>query len=273
MCRFSLLVTNGFQKPSQDFEERRRELYDPLRLTTRMAWFEHVFMPSIRAQSDPDFHLVIATGEDYPEPWRGHLQQLVADVPQIELLFLPPGRLREVSRKVMLDRIDKSADIVAQFRLDDDDAVATDYVRRVRSEFEALAAPAFAFQPLVALDHCKGLALNGTGEEVSVHKVTASCWTPALTLFMPPDHEKSVFDYPHHLVYRHMTTLSLQDQIMFVRGVHGWNDSTVTDRNFGGAMEPGPARYTLRRRFGIEPDRLAGALKVASMAARNQGQA
>lgn len=266
MCRFSLLVTNGFQKPSHDFDERRRELYDPLRLTVRMAWFEHVFMPSIRAQSDTDFLLVIATGEDYPQPWRGQLERLVADVPQIELLFLPPGRLRVVSREVMQARVDQSADVVAQFRLDDDDAVAVDYIHRIRSDFDAFVSPAYAFRPLAALDHCRGLALSGTGGGISVHKVVAPYWTPALTVYLPPDSETCVFDYPHHLLYRHMTTVSLQDRPMFVRGVHGLNDSDVATRRLSEPLESEPARYALRRRFNINPDELASALTSAQTA-------
>lgn len=263
MCRFSLLVTSGFQKPPEDLDARRRELYDPLRLTIRMAWFEHVFMPSVRAQNDADFLLLIATGEDLPQPWRGRLERLIADVPQIELLFLPPGRLREVSRQAMRARIDPRADVVAQFRLDDDDAVAMDYIQRVRADFGAFVAPVYRFKPLAALDHCRGLALSWAEAGVSLHKVAAQCWSPALTVYMPPDHDKSVFDYPHQLVFRHMSALSLEDRVMFVRGIHGWNDSVIASRGISDPMEPEPARFMLRRRFGIDLDALDGALKAA----------
>ncbi len=267
VCRFSLLVTGGFQKLSDDIEDRRRELYDPHRLDSRMLCFEHVFLPSIRAQTDSDFRLLVVTGEDLPEPWRGRLERLVATVPQLELVHMPLMAHGEACRIVLAERMDPRADVVAQFRLDDDDAVAVDYVRRVRSDFERFLAPAYHTQSLAGIDHCRGLALTTGGGEAEVRKVIASLWTPALTIYMPPGHAKSVFDYPHHLLFRRMPVLSLQDRFMYVRGVHDWNDSGVAARTFAEPMEPDQAREVLGRRFGIDAEGVAAALAIGQPAA------
>lgn len=248
----------------KDLNRRRRILYEPLRLSTRMIWFEHVFLPSIRRQSDPDFQIIVVTGSDLPEPWRSRLVELVKDVPQLELIFAPPGHHGDSTREFICERMDPAADVVAQFRLDDDDAVSSDYVQRVRSEFLMLLAQSYALYSLAALDHCHGLTFSVSDNTPLVHKVTASLWTPALTIYTPADHAKTILDYPHHLLFRRMPVLSLQDSVMFVRGVHDWNDSNVGARTFTAVLELDRARMVLRRRFGIKPWHLVHALAAVN---------
>ena len=248
----------------KDLNRRRRILYEPLRLSTRMIWFEHVFLPSIRHQSDPDFHVIVATGEDFPEPWRSQLADLVKDVPQVELFFAPPGHHGDACREIICDRMDPDADVVAQFRLDDDDAVSSDYVRRVRDDFRKYLADCYEENSLAALDHCHGLTFSVADNSPVVHKVTASLWTPALTVYTPTDHQNTVLDYPHHLLFRRMPVLSLQDSVMFVRGVHDWNDSNVGARTFTAILDLERARMLLRRRFGIKPWPFVQALSAVS---------
>lgn len=264
VCRFSLLVQGGFQRMPEDLEARRRVLYDPARLASRMLWFEHVFLPSIRAQTDLDFTLAVVTGSDFPEPWRTRLQELTSGIPQIELVFVPPHVHRDACRPVLRTRADPAADVVAQFRLDDDDAVAVDYVRRIRRDFRTFARPLYEAQGLVSIDYCRGFVLAAGDGKASLHFMSAPLWTPALTVYMPPGHEKSVLDYPHHLLFRHMPGLSLNDRMMFVRGFHDCNDSSFPARNLSDAISPDEAGDWTARRFGIDFDRFAAALAAAA---------
>ncbi|MCW3784480.1 putative rhamnosyl transferase [Defluviimonas salinarum] len=266
VCRFSLLVQGGFQRMPEDLEARRRVLYDPARLESRVLWFEHVFLPSIRAQTDPDFTLTVVTGSDFPDPWRGRLQDLIAGIPQIELVFVPPHVHRDACRPVLCTRTDPKADVVAQFRLDDDDAVAVDFVRRIRRDFRTFARPLYEAQGLVSIDYCRGFALTGFGARAALHFVSAPLWTPALTVCVPPSHEKSVLDYPHHLLFRHMPGISLNDRLMFVRGFHDSNDSSFPARNLSAPIAPDEAADWTARRFGIDFDRFSAALAAAPVA-------
>ncbi|SPH25098.1 hypothetical protein DEA8626_04134 [Defluviimonas aquaemixtae] len=254
VCRFSLLVTDGFQTMPAVLADRRATLFDPARLAVRFHWFEHVLLPSVRAQSDPDFTLLVVTSDDLPEPFLARLCDLIAPVPQLELVQAPPLPHGVACSSALRARMDPEADVVAEFRLDDDDAVAFDYVRRVRSDFREYLAPLYEKRALVALDHCKGFVLTGIDGKADLHTVAAHLWTPALTLYMPPGHDRSLFDYPHHLLFRRMSVLSLQDSVMYVRGVHGFNDSGVAKRHLSEPIESGRARDWIANRFGIDLD-------------------
>ena len=262
VCRFSLLVTEGFRTMPKSLDDRRRALYDAARLAARFHWFEHVLLPSIRAQSDPDFTFLVVTGEDLPEPWLGRLHSLVETVPQMELVQAPPAAHGEACGKALRERRDPRADVVAEFRLDDDDAVSLDYVRRVRSDFLAYVSPIYATWPLVAVDYCKGFLLTGINGEASLHAVTASSWACAMTLYMPPGHDRSVLDYHHFRLFRRMSVLSLQDKVMYVRGVHDWNDSGIRDRDMSEPLEMERAQDWMAQRFGIDLNRFCAGLRV-----------
>lgn len=252
LCRFSYLAEGGFQSVPGSIAARRAQLYEPVRLSLRILWFEHVFLPAIRAQGDGDFTLIVLTGEDLPDPWRGLLQALVADVPQIRLVFRPVGRHREVCRAVMHEHVDRGADVVAQFRLDDDDAVAIDYVASLRADFVRRLEPLFRLQSRLALDYARGLVLAVDGGAVMVHGAVTHNGTPGLTVFLAPDAPEAVLDYPHHTLQRFMPGVSLSDRVMYLRGMHGGNDSGRIDGRLGEAMTPVRANAVLTRRFSID---------------------
>lgn len=260
LCRFSYLVESGFQSMSGDLAQRRARLYAPARLTLRILWFEHVFLPAIRAQSDPDFTLIVLTGEDFPEPWRGLLQALVAVVPQIRLVFRPVGRHREACRAVVRDHVDPGADVVAEFRLDDDDAVAVDYVERIRADFCHRLRPLYRPAARLSLDYARGLVLAADAGDVVVHGAVTHNWTPGLTIFLPPDDPEAVLDFPHHILQRLMPGVGLAERVMYLRGMHGTNDSGGLVGRLDDAMTRGRAKAVLARRFRIDLDRFIAEL-------------
>ena len=78
LCRFSYVGLRGYQVEHASFEERRAYLYAPERLARRWLWFTEVALPGWRAQTDPDFTLVVMTGPDLPEPYMSQLRAVVA---------------------------------------------------------------------------------------------------------------------------------------------------------------------------------------------------
>lgn len=253
LCRFSLLVEGGFQTLHETFEDRRRALYDPEALALRFHWFEHVCLPAWRAQSDPDFTLIVATGEDFPELDR--LRSLLADIPQAVLHLEKPARHRPLCRKILKRFTDPSADVVAQFRIDDDDAVAMDYVQRLRGDFAKLA-PLFEAEGRIWVDHCRGFTLMTPPEGLTILPQVADRMTAALTLYIAPDDGACVMDFAHNKLNQAMTGVTFQDSFMYVRGKHGRNDSTRGRFGNDGALLEGDFDMVdvLRDRFGIDVD-------------------
>lgn len=251
LCRFSVPSLGAFQVEHATIEDRRAMLYAPERLAHRLTWFRHVGLPAMRAQTDPDFRLVLLLGEDFPDPWHDQIRDLVADVPQVVIDYAPPGPHREVCADAMRRHVDPTADIVAQFRLDDDDAVGVDFVARTRAEVPGIAH-LFHRAGGMALDWCRGVLLTESNRKVTPTLRRASLWTPGLVVMTRPMAPKMVLDYPHHLIWRHMPVLSLQDEVMFLRGAHGANDSIIGQERRPETLSADRWPDLLQRRFNID---------------------
>ena len=125
---------------------------------------------------------------------------------------------------------DENADVVVEFRLDDDDAVASDFVAQLRGLYRQLR-PIYKANKRVAVDFCRGFLFRCEDDGgVNYLPVEARLWTPALALYLPPDHPRSLLNYPHMRTWRSMPVLSLNKKPMFVRGAHEGNDSAIKER-------------------------------------------
>ena len=251
LCRFSVPSLGGFQVEHVSLEARRAMLYDPARLDERTVWFEHVTLPSIRAQRDADFVFVLMVGEDLPDPWRSRLERMVADVPQVRIVAVPPGQHRRICADAVRAHVDPGAELVAEFRLDDDDAVAVDFVERVRAEAGALRSLFFRHGN-AALDFSRGVVLEATAAGPVVTPRRALLWTPALAVLTKVDAEQRILDHPHHKLWRNMPTLTLPDEVMFLRGSHGGNDSHIPKEPPAWDLPRDRWAPLLKRRFGID---------------------
>ena len=253
LCRFSFPCTGGFKKYHESLADRRAALYAPKRLDERTLWFEHVFLPPLRAQTDPDFTLHLLLGEDLPEPWRARVRAAIADVPQVRPHWREPGEHRAICRDVLLSARDPNRLCVAEFRFDDDDAVAVDYVLQLRRQWPKLARLSNA-NGRVALDHGRGMVLEAQPDgTIKPHVLNTHCWSAGLAVFLRPSDEGIVMDFPHHKVWARMPFVNLTDSVMFIRGDHAHNDARTP---FGAGLPvPVPEAEIpalLTRRFAID---------------------
>lgn len=255
LCRWSYPSQAGaFKNRGRTLEELRTELYAHERLDTRLFFFENLVLPSVKAQTDPDFTLVLMMGDQLPEPWRGRLLELISDVPQIRPVFLPEGQNHmEACRDVMRAARDPDADLVAEFRLDDDDAVAASFIARLRGLYPQLR-PIYEEAKRCAVDFCRGFLFRCESDgSVGFETAQARLWTPALALYLPREHQRSLLNYPHMRTWRQMPVLSLNTAPMFIRGGHDGNDSEIGRRkvdHFRFRMEKLPD--LARAEFGID---------------------
>ena len=253
LCRFSLPCTGGFKKYHKSFEERRAALYAPARLETRCFWFERVCLPGLALQSDPDFTLHVVLGEDFPDPWRSRMEALMAQVPQIIPHWRAPDDHRAICRDVLWAGRDHSCANVAEFRLDDDDAVAVDYVAQLRRNWPKLARLAGP-NGRAALDHGRGIVIEGhAGGGVDLHPLLTLCWSAGLAIYMRSDDDGIVMDFPHHKIWQRMPFVNLTDSFMFIRGDHATNDARTQFAAAGTLPMPeDEIGAVLARRFGVD---------------------
>lgn len=260
LCRFSYPSNlEAFQKDHADPEGQRAYLYDDPRLEGRFYFFEELVVPSLRQQTDTDFQVVVLAGDRMPPKWRTRLEAVVKDLPQVTLRFEPEGQNHsDLCRQLMMDARDKDADWVAEFRLDDDDAVAKDFVATIRNMAPAVAALADASpEKRAALDFAKGFVLRGQKGGLDISPVLARLWTPALVMVNRPDHPKSLLDTRHLRLWQRFPVISNVDEPMFIRGAHDDNDSAVENRKLQKfRIDPFDIPAKIEDRFGLDLDRM-----------------
>lgn len=245
----------GFRRSASDLEHLRAQLYAPHRLDHRLFLFEHLLLPGIRAQTDPDFLHLVVIGDLLPDPWRSRLAELADSLPQIELVIEPEGNdMREMLSEVIPRFKNPQCDVIAQYRLDDDDAVAVEFVAQSREIFSDLQ-PFFDADGIVALDYTRGFIMSTDSEGVNIRSVSSRFWAPGMMIFQDMEPARSLFEFPHLRVWHDMPTLTWKETPMFIRGSHHDNDSDLTNfarRTKSFNFNPQNLSRYMGRRFGID---------------------
>ncbi|MBV7380512.1 glycosyltransferase [Maritimibacter dapengensis] len=265
LCRFSVPTKDAFQTTQPTQAEKRAFLYDPARLDYRFAWFENMLLPSIAAQRDKAFRLIVMMGHDFPEPWRSRMEGHIAAHPQLVAEYVPYSFHRRRVGIVMAKHSDPKADAIAQFRLDDDDAVAIDFVRSLRSDYLDLESY-FHHQERMALEYGRGMVVLDRGDgALGLRPVVTHFWSAALAIFTRPGDGHHLLEKAHYHTWRSMPAVSNTDEFMFLRGEHGTNDSKTALPFQRIEMDREDVIETLRLRFEVDLE----ALRRAVVAARD----
>ena len=255
ICRFSYPGEGGFQVEHGSLEERIAYLYAPARMEERFATFETMMLPPLRQQTDADFTLLIVIGDSLPSVYRARLEAAVADMPQVVIRACAPGPHRKVMQQAINAVRRKSDAPSLQFRMDDDDAVACDFIARLREAAHDVA-PLVQRHRHVAIDFNRGYIVRPTGEGLMVAPTDQPYATAALALMVRADVPVTVMNFAHAKLPRVMPTVTFTDSDMMIRGHNDHNDS----RQKPGLRTPrllpldaeGKAHF--RRTFGIDAD-------------------
>ena len=130
LCRFSYPALGGFQVGHDTTADRIAYLYDPARLEERFRLFETVALPCLMAQTDPDFEMIVLVGDRFPPVHLERLTALLAPLPQARIVVEPPRPHREVMKEILNKARHARSEPCVQFRFDDDDAIAVDFVAK-----------------------------------------------------------------------------------------------------------------------------------------------
>lgn len=249
--------SNGeaFALEGETLEARRAELYADARLEERMFYLEHVILPCLAAQTDQNFRVVMLLGDRLPLKWRARVLEAVSKVRQVKPVFEAEGEQhRLVCRLAMMSHRNPEAGAVAEFRLDDDDAICVDFVEQVRRVYRQ-NRQLMNRQGKFCVDFVKGFGMTTGAEGVTLTPVQAPLWVASLALIYPPDHGRSLIDYPHKSLWTAMPVISIPRQIAWIRGVHSSNDSAIgerIDRLPNWKFDQAEAETILKERFGLD---------------------
>ena len=200
LCRFSYPAEGGFQVEHKTIEDRITYLYQPPRMEERFTLFEAITLPALKSQSDPDFTLVILIGDTLPRPYETRLRDLCAGVPQIRIRAEAPARHRPIMRSILNEaRHDLSASCL-QFRLDDDDAIAVDFVQELRQSARDCAG-LIRQNAHVAFDFNTGFLLQTENGVLLSQEITRPYQTAGLGVYVAGGVKKSVMNFTHNRIF------------------------------------------------------------------------
>ncbi|KIC24486.1 putative rhamnosyl transferase [Leisingera sp. ANG-M6] len=225
LCRFSYPAIGGFQVEHETMAERIAYLYSDARMEERFRLFETVALPSLRAQSDPGFDLIIVTGDSLPRQHSDRLRDLTSDMPQVQIVAQPPRRHREVMKELLNSARKDPHQPCLQFRFDDDDAVAGEFIERLR-ETAADCAPLLAKTDTAAIDFNRGYIAEFSADGIAASEpAVRPYFTAALAMYAAGGCRKTIMNFAHNRIHHHMPTVTVTDVPMWVRSHNRFNDS------------------------------------------------
>ena len=262
LCRFSYpCLSGGFQIEHESFEERVQYLYEEKRLAERLFTLEHITLPGIRDQTDKDFVFAILIGTSLPEHITEKILSLTEDIPHVVVLAFEPMQYRQAMAQVFEQVLDKSHNWSIQFRLDDDDAVSVDFIKRLRRNAN-MVAPIYRETGKMAIDFNQGFVFELTKNGLKTARVQRPYWTPAFAIAISKALKKNVMNFPHHIAFKNMPTITRHDSDMYLRGISNHNDSHFS-RGLPERLElDDETRAILETRFSIDVDKLEAELEM-----------
>ncbi|MGR3760742.1 putative rhamnosyl transferase [Roseobacteraceae bacterium NS-SX3] len=224
LCRFSYPAIGGFQVEHASVEERIAYLYGAARMEERFRLFETVALPCLRRQTDQDFTLIIVIGDRLPKAHRERLHDLTADMPQVQIQTHPPRRQRQVMKEILnAARRDPGAPCL-QFRHDDDDAVAVDFIARLRETVRDCRG-LIDRSKTVAVDFNRGYVAELGADGIAATEIHRPYYVAALGMYVRGGCPLTIMNFAHEKIQRFMPAVCISDEPMFVRSHNGFNDS------------------------------------------------
>ena len=190
----------GGQREYKSLEERCAYLYDLTRLNVRFNCLETLTLPSIRAQSDAHFTVAILIDDSLAEAAKDRLKTLTADIPQVQIIERESGPHRQIMQDVNDSLRLPDAELYAQFRLDDDDAVGLQFVEDIRTVTEKTSG-LLDFSRKIALEFSTGFAVRPGKDGLRAALLHQQLWTPGLAIVMRPHSRHSILNYGHHKLH------------------------------------------------------------------------
>lgn len=249
LVRFSYPARSGFARKSDDPAALASELYDPVRLEARFGLFEKLTVPSLAAQSDGDFTLIVVVGLEFPAEARDRLEAALAPLARHRIVSLPPMYHYPATQAAFDTVLDDRATHLTSFRIDDDDAVDRNLVARLRDTARRLSALKGG-RGTFAMGFNRGffLEIAPTGNQLYdvVEKMPLGV---GLGLCAPVERRENIFARNHRLLPQFFDCWTEAETPAFIRTVHAGNDSGAHLSGRRDTLSPAEAESALVANF------------------------
>jgi hypothetical protein len=224
VIRFSYLGESGWRLTHNGLEANRAALYDPARLKRRFHLFEALTLPSLLAQTDPDFTTAILIGTDFPKEWRTRLADMVKPLRDARVIALPPMKNFAATKQAIQLSTSTESHVIT-IRLDDDDAMSVDCIAEQKRlgpmvlEISGIDTPT-----IVSFNNGLFLKIADTGNRL-FGVIESLPLGIGMGMIAPKTVRPTIFSTDHRQIHTRWNCYTDSVTPHFIRTVHGDNDS------------------------------------------------
>lgn len=228
LCRFSYPFALGaFKGTHGSIQDVRASLYADARLRERLFIFQNIFLPPLSRQTDPDFKVAVLVGDQMPSAFLTRIHALTRGIKGVQVFVEPEGQdPKELCGRIFQDMRRADADLVGEFRLDDDDAVSVDFVAKSRQAGQDFKVPIVS-RGVAGLDFPSGAYVYFLDSDVEVRRLVMAHLSCGQIIFLNPKSSKTAIKYRHYRMWQKNLYVTIPDEVMYLRSVHQHNVSGV----------------------------------------------
>ena len=177
--------------------EQAERLYDDARMAQRFALFETLLLPSLAAQKDPNFVLIILTSDIMPARHLKRLRKLCDADDRLLLVISDETSVHEALRPEIARLNSGLSRPLVQFRIDDDDALSHDYVHELRRYMQRLGD----VMPM-AYSRANGLVITSYAEDAATRLYRANVPFNSMGTAIRVQGDRTIFSFGHGALLR-----------------------------------------------------------------------
>ncbi|WP_235857720.1 glycosyltransferase [Marimonas lutisalis] len=252
VVRFSVLTLDYYAERFGTVDKIAEHIFSPERLALRFSVFEKLCLLSLARQSDSDFRVVILTSTELPGEARERLEALVAPHDNIGIFAAEPDRHYPITRAAYQSVPLDGASHKLWFRLDDDDALAIDYIARLKRIGQGLRAVHGDEPFMIAFNRGFYVEMAGEGENEIVDCVERAPLSVGTALLAPAGYERTPYLYNHRALGQHYNLYTDISEPVFLRTIHADNKSQPTKQGITHKMKAAGIDAQIKQRFGFD---------------------
>lgn len=251
VMRFSVLTPTYYSERFDSLDAIADHIFSPERMELRFGIFESLVLPSLLRQSDPDFDLVILTADRMPDEYMQRLHALIDPVPNMHLRAVGPDRHYQLLKEGYnsIDPGDVTHRIL--FRLDDDDAMDINYIKRLKWTCRNL----LKMHPLntpYAIAFNRGFYVEmRAGENDVFDAVERAPLSTGTALLAPLDYQRNPYRYNHRALGQYYNLYTDISVPAYIRTINGSNKSQPTQMGETRRLRDKTLDHQLRVHFDV----------------------
>jgi len=126
----------GFVRYSCRASFTRADFFKPEYMDYRLNIFRNITLKSFQEQTDKDFNIFLLHSENLPEKYKDIFRKLEGDNPFLHNIYIPDSEMegKDYINAVegTIEYIDFCNDMSINFRIDNDDALHSDYIKKLK---------------------------------------------------------------------------------------------------------------------------------------------